>query len=139
MTWCRIVVLGPACIVVIMLALADASAQTNGIQVKPVIVAPLTGVDGKEMVVLSLTIAPGAASPIHTHPGDCVGMVTEGTVELLVQGKEPRRITAGDIVRNPRGTVHGFRNVGNTAARLTNVLVVDKGKPRIVPQPSEAK
>jgi quercetin dioxygenase-like cupin family protein len=140
MTWCRIVVLGLACFVVGMLALADTSAQTEGVQVKPVIVAPLTGVDGKEMVVLNLTIAPGAASPIHTHPGDCVGMVTEGTVELLVQGKEPQRVTAGDIVRNLRGTVHGFRNVGNTPARLTNVLVVDKDKPRIVPRPmSEAE
>jgi quercetin dioxygenase-like cupin family protein len=48
-------------------------------------------------------------------------------------------VTAEDIVRKPRGTVHGFRNVGNTPARLTNALVVDKGKPRIVPQPSQAK
>jgi quercetin dioxygenase-like cupin family protein len=87
MTWCRTLVLGPACFVVAVLAFADASAQTKDIQVKPVIVAPFTDVDGKEMVVLNLIIAPGAASPIHTHPGDCVGMVTEGTVELLVQGK----------------------------------------------------
>lgn len=139
MTWYRTLLFGPLCSIAVMLAVADASAQNKGLQVTPVIVAPVTDVDGKELVVLNLTIAPGAASPIHTHPGDCVGTVIEGVIELLVVGKEPRRLKAGDAVRNPRGTVHGFRNVGNTPARLTNVLLVDKGKPRIVPQPSPAK
>ena len=82
MTWSRILVLVSACLIIQMLALADASAQTKGIQVKPVIVEPLSGVDGKEIVVAQSDHCPGTASLIHTHPGDCVGVVTEGTVEL---------------------------------------------------------
>jgi len=139
MTWGRILLFGSLCFIAATLSVVGASAQTKGLQVKPIIVAPIAGVDGKELVVLGLTIAPGAASPIHTHPGDCVGTVIEGTIELLVEGQEPRRLRSGDVVRNPRGTVHGFRNVGSTPARLTNVLVLDKGKPRIVPQSPAAK
>jgi quercetin dioxygenase-like cupin family protein len=63
--------------------------------------------------------------------------VIEGTVELVVEGKEPRRFSAGQAWHNPRGPVHYFRNVGGSPARLVNTLVVDKGKPRtqVVPTP----
>ncbi len=55
----------------------------------------------------------------------------EGAVELLVDGQAPRRIAAGEAYSNSRGTVHGFRNVGSTPAKLLNNLVVDKGAPRV--------
>jgi quercetin dioxygenase-like cupin family protein len=98
---------------------------------KPIMVSPLTGDDRKEIVLLSVSIEPTGAVPLHTHPGDCVGSVVDGAVELLVDGQAPRRIAAGEAYSNLRGTVHGFRNVGTTPARLLNNLVVDKGAPRV--------
>lgn len=98
---------------------------------RPIIAAPVTGDDRKEMVLLSVAIQPAGAVPMHTHPGDCVGTVVDGAVELLVEGQPPRRVAAGEAYANPRGTVHGFRNVGDAAARLLNSLVVDKGVPRV--------
>jgi quercetin dioxygenase-like cupin family protein len=100
---------------------------------KPLIASPLTGDDKKEIVLMSVAIQPAGAVPLHTHPGDCVGSVLEGTVELLVDGQPPRRVAAGDTYANPRGTPHGFRNVGETPARLLNSLVLDKGAPRVQP------
>lgn len=100
---------------------------------RPIVVAPVTGDDKKEMVILSVSIQPSGGVPMHTHPGDCVGSVVEGTVELLVEGQAPRRIGAGEAYSNPRGTVHGFRNVGDAQAKLLNSLVVDKGAPRVQP------
>lgn len=100
---------------------------------KPIMAAPVTGDDKKEMVLLSVSIQPTGAVPMHTHPGDCVGSVVEGTVELLVEGQPPRRVVAGEAYSNLRGTVHGFRNVGDTPARLLNSLLVDKGAPRVQP------
>jgi quercetin dioxygenase-like cupin family protein len=97
----------------------------------PVMVSPLTGDDKKEFVLLSVSIQPQGGVPMHTHPGDCVGSVVAGTVELLVEGQAPRRVAAGEAYNNLRGTVHGFRNVGDTQARLLNSLVVDKGAPRV--------
>lgn len=100
---------------------------------KPIIAAPMTGDDKKEMVLMSVSIQPAGAVPMHTHPGDCVGSVVEGVVELLVEGQLPRRVAAGEAYSNLRGTVHGFRNIGDTQAKLLNSLVVDKGAPRVQP------
>lgn len=100
---------------------------------RPIMVSPLTGDEKRELVLLSVAIQPAGAVPMHTHPGDCAGSVVEGTVELLVEGQAPRRVAAGEAYNNLRGTVHGFRNVGDSPARLLNSLVVDKGVPRAEP------
>lgn len=105
---------------------------------KALIASPVTGDDKKEIVLMSVAIQPTGAVPLHTHPGDCVGSVLEGTVELLVDGQPPRRVAAGETYANPRGTPHGFRNVGEAPARLLNSLVVDKGAPRVQPVPAPA-
>jgi quercetin dioxygenase-like cupin family protein len=106
---------------------------------KPIMVAPVTGDERREMVLLAVSIQPSGAVPMHTHPGDCVGSVIEGAVELLVEGQAPRRVAAGEAYSNLRGTVHGFRNVGDAQARLLNSLVVDKGAPRVQPAALPAK
>lgn len=100
---------------------------------RPILVSPLTGDDRREAVLMSVAIQPAGAVPMHIHPGDCVGSVVEGVVELLVEGQPPRRVAAGEAYANLRGTVHGFRNVGDSPARLLNALVVDKGVPRVQP------
>jgi len=118
----------------------QASAPTAPLFVsKPLIASPVSGDDKKEIVLMSVAIQPAGAVPLHTHPGDCVGSVLEGTVELLVDGQPPRRVAAGDTYVNPRGTPHGFRNVGDAPARLLNSLLVDKGAPRVQPVAAAAK
>lgn len=106
---------------------------------KPIHVSPLTGDDKKELVLIAVSIVPGGAVPMHTHPGDCVGSVIEGSVELIVDGQSPRRVVVGEAYNNLRGTVHGFRNVGEGPARLLNNLVADKGAPRTQVVPAAAK
>ena len=103
---------------------------------KPLQVSPVTGDDKREIVLIGVTLPAGGSVPMHTHPGDCVGSVAAGEVELLVEGKPARKISAGEAYSNPRGTVHGFRNVGAGEARLLNNLVADKGQPRMVPAPA---
>ena len=88
---------------------------------------------------MAVSIQPRGAVPMHIHPGDCVGSVTEGAVELLVEGQAPRRVVAGEAYSNLRGTAHGFRNVGDTQAKLLNSLLVDKGVPRVLPAPRPAQ
>jgi quercetin dioxygenase-like cupin family protein len=109
------------------------SAQPQLYTSKPIMVSTLTSDDRKEIVLLSVSIQPNGSVPMHTHPGDCVGSVVEGAVELLIEGQSPRRIEAGEAYSNVRGTVHGFRNVGDTQAKLLNNLVVDRGAPRVQP------
>jgi quercetin dioxygenase-like cupin family protein len=114
---------------------AQAQVTAKGFVAEPMIVTPVSGAENMEIALIDVRMEPGASSPRHTHPGDCYGAVMEGTVELVVEGQEPRRFTAGQAWHNPRGPVHSFRNVGDTPARLVNTLVVDKGKPRTVVVP----
>jgi quercetin dioxygenase-like cupin family protein len=120
-------------------ALAPAVPQTPGFSSKPLLISPISGVEGKELVLIAVTLEPGASSPAHTHPGDCYGSVIEGTMELRVEGKEPKRLAAGDSYATLAGPVHQFTNVGDRPVRLLNTLVVEKGKPRTVTQPAAQK
>jgi len=116
-----------------------AQVTAPGFVAKPILVSPISGVEDKEIAIINVSIEPGASSPHHTHPGDCWGLIIEGTVELVVEGQEPRRFSAGQAWHNPRGPVHYFKNVGESPARLVNTLVVDKGKPRTQIQPAPQK
>ena len=87
----------------------------------------------EETVLLAITIARGGTSGRHTHPDGCYGTAVEGSVEPRVEGREPRRVSAGEAWHNPRGVVHELRNVGETPARVVNTLVVDKGVARMQP------
>ena len=75
------------------------------------------------------------SSPAHTHPGDCVGTVVDGQIELRALGKDVRRVQAGEAFGNTRGTVHQFVNTSDKPVRMVTTLVVVKGKPRTMMQP----
>lgn len=110
-----------------------------GFASKQVLVSPISGVDHKQVVLVSVSLAPGVTSPAHMHPGDCFGSVIEGAIELRVQGMEPRRIEAGQSYSTMNGVAHEFSNVGDKPARLLNTLVVDKGRPATTPASSPAR
>ena len=121
----------------VALAQAPASAPVApGFVSKPVQVLPVTGDDTREAVLIEVSLARGASSPVHTHPGDCIGVIVDGTIEMKAEGQTPRLLKAGDSYSNARGVVHHFTNVGETPVRMYNTLVVDKGKPRTVVQPA---
>ena len=110
-----------------------APPQAPGFTSKPILVAPISGVEAKELVLIAVTLEPGASSPPHTHPGDCFGSITEGAIELRVLGQEARRFAAGEAyANNGPGVPHQFTNIGSTPVRMLNTLVVEKGKPRTV-------
>jgi quercetin dioxygenase-like cupin family protein len=109
------------------------SAQAPGFKITPLLQSTFGDDASKDAVVLTVDLAPGSSSGRHTHPGDCYGMVVEGLVELHVEGREARWVSAGEAYHNPRGTIHEFKNIGEKPARLVNTMVVDKGKPRMQP------
>jgi quercetin dioxygenase-like cupin family protein len=110
------------------------SAQAGGLT-RTLVGRADVSIPGKEAVVAKVEIAPGAGAPRHTHPGDEISYVTEGQVELLIDGQPPRLIKAGESFVVPAGTVHGAHNAGDVPARLIGVYVVEKGKPLATPAP----
>ena len=79
------------------------------------------------------SIPPGGAAAPHTHPGEELGLVTDGSLTLKVAGQPDRTLTAGDSFAIPRGTVHAVDS--EEGATITSVWVVDKGAPLATPAP----
>ena len=85
---------------------------------------------GREVVQVRVDFDPGYASPRHTHPGEEIIYVIEGTLEYEIGGTTSR-VTAGDVLFVPAGTVHLARNIGSGNGAELATYVVEKGKPLI--------
>lgn len=88
-------------------------------------------VPGREAVQVRVDIDPGVAFGKHTHPGEEIIYVLEGTLVYEVEGKPPVTLKAGDVLFIPYGTVHSAKNVGTVNAAELATYVVEKGKPLV--------
>jgi quercetin dioxygenase-like cupin family protein len=79
-------------------------AQAQGFTGKPLLRTTVSGDDTKEAVIGTAEFARGGTTGRHTHPGDEYGTILEGTLEFRVEGREPRRASAGEVFHNPRGS-----------------------------------
>ena len=86
-------------------------------------------VKDREAVQVLAEFAPGAAAGKHTHPGEELGYILEGTLVLEIQGKPPVTLKAGDSFFVPAGVVHDGKNVGKGSAKVLATYIVEKGKP----------
>lgn len=90
-------------------------------------------IPGREAVQVRAEFDPGAAAGKHTHPGEELGYILEGTLVLEVEGKAPVTLNAGDYFFVPAGIVHDGRNVGSGKAKALATYIVEKGKPIAMP------
>ena len=86
-------------------------------------------VPGREVVQVRVELAPGVSFPKHTHPGEEIIYVLEGTWEYTVEGKPPVTLKAGEVLFIPAGTIHSAKNVGSGNGAELATYVVEKGKP----------
>ena len=92
-------------------------------------------IPGREVVQARVDIAPGVLAPDHSHPGEEIVYVIEGTLEYRLAGKPPVTLKAGEVLFIPAGVVHSARNVGSVNAAELGTYVVEKGKPLASPAP----
>lgn len=57
--------------------------------------------EAQEVRVVEATLDPKTAAAWHTHPTPVYVYVTEGTLTMEVDGREPRRLTAGEATAEP--------------------------------------
>jgi quercetin dioxygenase-like cupin family protein len=87
------------------------------------------GTTGREAIQVRVDFDPGAAFGKHTHPGEEIIYVLEGSLEYEIEGKPPVTLKAGDVFFVPAGTIHAARNAGTSNAAELATYVVEKGKP----------
>jgi quercetin dioxygenase-like cupin family protein len=90
---------------------------------------------GREVIQARVEIDPGVTSPRHTHPGDEIIYVLEGSLEYQVEGKPQVTLKAGDVLFIPAGTIHAAKNVGSGNAAELATYVVEKGRPLVTVVP----
>jgi quercetin dioxygenase-like cupin family protein len=87
-------------------------------------------VPGREVIQVRIDFDPGYVAPMHTHPGEEVIYVIEGTLEYEIGGKKSR-VKAGDVLFVPAGTPHTVTNIGSDNGAELATYIVEKGKPLI--------
>lgn len=86
-------------------------------------------IPGREMIQVRVEIDPGTASPRHTHPGEEVIYVLEGSLEYEVEGKPTATLKPGDVLFIPAGTIHAAKAIGSGKGVELATYIVEKGKP----------
>jgi quercetin dioxygenase-like cupin family protein len=90
-------------------------------------------VPGHEVVQVRVDFAPGVLAPSHTHPGEEIAFVIEGTLEYQLEGRQPVTLKAGQSLFIPTGVAHSAKNVGSGKASELATYTVRKGAPLVVP------
>jgi len=92
-------------------------------------------IPGREVVTAIAEFQPGAIAGRHTHPGEEVGYVLEGTIVVEIDGKPAQTHGPGKAFVIPAGAIHGAKNSGNGVARVLANYIMEKGKPLATPVP----
>ncbi len=90
---------------------------------------------GRDGVQAAVELAAGGVSQRHTHAGEEMGFIIEGTCTLEVAGQDAQPLKPGDAFYIPANTPHLVRNTGTGVVKLVAVYVVEQGKPLATPAP----
>jgi quercetin dioxygenase-like cupin family protein len=108
------------------------NAQAPGFKRIPVQDRDLS-IPGRHAVQAKAEFEPGGAVGRHTHPGEELSIVLEGSLSLEIDGQPARTLKAGDSFYIPAGVVHAGKNTGKSRAVVFTTYIVEKGKPVATP------
>jgi quercetin dioxygenase-like cupin family protein len=95
---------------------------------------PMSGMEGKEIVVFIGDLGPGAVATRHYHPGDEAIYILEGALRFTPDHEQPFELKAGEITFNPAKHVHQAKNESSsTPAKVLNCMIAEKGQPLAIP------
>jgi len=95
---------------------------------------PMSGLEGKEVVVFVADIPPGGVAGIHYHPGDEAIYMLQGALRFEPEHGDSFDLKAGEITFNPAKHVHKAKNMSATeSAKVLNCMIAEKGQPLAVP------
>src|SRR5262245_15110669 len=103
--------------------------------VKEIMSKPLTGIPGKEGLMLLVTYPPGAADEIHRHNAHAFVYVVEGAIVMQLRGAEPVTVKAGETFYEGPNDVHivGRAASDTEPSKFVVFLVKNEGAPVFIP------
>jgi len=88
-----------------------------------------SSIPGREIVQVETLIPAGVESGWHVHPGEEVGYIIAGQVEMMVQGRATVVLHAGEGFLIPPRTPHNARDLGPDTGRMLSTYIVETGQP----------
>jgi quercetin dioxygenase-like cupin family protein len=119
----------------VVLSLAGAPAFADGPKVTPLGARDLSGLAGKEGVMLTVEYPPGGSSNPHRHNAHVFVYVLEGSVMMQVAGAEAVTLGPGQTFYESPGDIHSVSKNASSSqpAKILVFTVKDKGAPATLP------
>src|SRR6516164_4465802 len=96
---------------------------------------PNLTMDGWEVNVSTIMMAPGSVSTAHRHPGFVLVYVLEGDVVTKISGQDQRTYSAGQMFYEQPGSTHEVSSNASMTkqARILAMIFAKKGAPLVTP------
>ena len=88
-----------------------------------------SSIPGREIVQVLTEIPCGVESGWHIHPGEEVGYILAGTVQMMIQGEPTLTLHAGDPFLMPPLTPHNALDIGPGTGQMLSTYIVEAGQP----------
>lgn len=88
-----------------------------------------SSIPGREIVQVRTEIPAGVESGWHIHPGEEVGYILAGTVEMRIRDLPTLTLHAGDPFLIPPRTPHNALDLGPETGQMLSTYIVEVGEP----------
>ena len=88
-----------------------------------------SSIPGREIVQVLTEIPCGIESGWHIHPGEEVGYILAGTVQMMTRGQLTLTLHAGDPFLMPPRTPHNALDIGPGTGQMLSTYLVEAGQP----------
>jgi quercetin dioxygenase-like cupin family protein len=88
-----------------------------------------SSIPGRDIVQVLTEIPVGVASGWHIHPGEEIGYILAGTVQMEIEDRETLILDAGDPFLIPPRVPHNATDLGPGTGMMLSTYLVETGEP----------
>ena len=88
-----------------------------------------SSIPGRVIVQVRTEIPVGVSSGWHIHPGEEVGYIVEGSVQMEIKDQPTLQLAAGDGFLIPPGVPHNALDLGPGTGQMLSTYIVDPNEP----------
>lgn len=88
-----------------------------------------SSIPGRDIVQVRTEIPAGVASGWHTHPGEEIGYIVAGTVQMEIQDQPTLILHPGEGFLIPPSAPHNALDLGPDTGQMLSTYLVEVGQP----------
>jgi quercetin dioxygenase-like cupin family protein len=107
----------------------ESADELTGKLKRTVLQRSASSIPGREIVQVLTEIPAGVESGWHVHPGEEVGFIAVGTVEMRIENRPTLTLHAGEGFLIPPRVPHNALDLGPDTGRMLSTYIVEVGEP----------